>query len=179
LDNVILVSFSDATGTYRALDELRRLDEEGAVAVQAAAVVERREDGSFRVAENAASLGLAGSVAGGIIGALIGALAGPLGLLVGGVGGVAVGSATDAAEAQRADALVSTVAKSVPRGATALVVDVEERAMELLDSAMASCGGIVVRWSRADVGAALALGADASAASEETSPVDGERRSGE
>ncbi len=167
MQNVILATFPRRDQAHEGMGELRRLDDEGAVTVRAAAIVERATDGSFRHQEEAEHLGVARSVAGGVIGALVGALAGPLGLLVGGTAGVALGSIADAEEADAADVVVETVAKRVPPGGTALVADLEEESVEALDSIMASAGGTVTRWPRVEVEAELAVAAEALAAAEE------------
>jgi len=166
VENVILATFPGRGDAYEGMDGLRRLDDEGAVTVRAAAIVERAADGTFRLEEEADHLDLARSVAGGVIGALVGALAGPLGLLVGGTAGVAVGSIADAEEADVADIILASVARNVPPGGTVLVADVEEPAVEVLDSVMASAGGTVTRWSRLEVESELAATADALAAAE-------------
>lgn len=173
---VILVTSEQPQSAYEGMAELHRLDDEGAVSVRSAAIVERAADGSFRVSEDADNVGFTGTAVGGAVGALIG----PLGLLLGGMTGVAVGSLADAEEADTADVLVATVARRVPPGAVALIADVDEPAPELLDSVMSARGGTPVRWSREDVEAELAASADAlRAAQEEAKRVMRERRKAE
>ncbi len=180
MENLVLVTFEEPGRAYQGISELRRLDGQRALTVRSAAVIERAPDGSFRVADDAETIGVTGTAVGGAVGALIGALAGPLGLLLGGMAGVAVGSLADAEEADTAEVLVSTVARRVAPGATALVVDVDEPAPELLDSVMRSLGGISVRWSRQQIEAELAVAAEAlEAAQKEAKRVMRERRKAE
>lgn len=177
MENVVLVTFEERSRAYQGISELRRLGDQRAVTVRSAAVIERADDGSFRIADDADNVGFTGTAVGGVVGALIGALAGPLGVLLGGMTGVAVGSLADADEAETADALVSTVATRVPPGASALVADVEEPAPEVLDSVMRSLGGTPIRWQRQNIEAELAVAAEAlEAAQGEARRVMRERR---
>lgn len=171
MEYVILVTFEEPRQVANAISELRRLDDDGAIAVQASAIVARGEDGSFRMDEDADHVGVRGSVAAGLLGALLGALAGPVGVLVGGMTGVAIGSVADAVDADAVDALVSTVARRVSPGTTAVVAAVEEPSVEVLDAVVASLGGTAVRWPRAHVEAELAATADAVADADRTSSL--------
>jgi uncharacterized membrane protein len=82
--NVISVSFDPDSNAYAALTELKQLDSQGQLSVEAAAVVVRGADGELVVKERVGDVEFEGAAGGGLLGLLIGILGGPLGVLIGG-----------------------------------------------------------------------------------------------
>jgi uncharacterized membrane protein len=82
--NVICASFDADTNAYAALTSLKQLDTQQRVALKAAAVVVRADDGGIEVKDHVGDDVFAGTATGGLLGVLIGILGGPLGVLIGG-----------------------------------------------------------------------------------------------
>ena len=80
-----------------------------------------------------------------MIGMLIGVLGGPVGVLVGWGTGALMGGVFDIARAEKSDEALSALGKAIPLGSTAVIVGVEEPAVEVIDGEMAKLGGEVTR----------------------------------
>jgi uncharacterized membrane protein len=150
-ENVVVVSFSEDGKAYQALTTLKELDTQGQLKVAAAAVVTRGDDGHIDVRDQVGDDFLYGTASGGLVGLLIGILGGPLGVLIGGATGVLVGSLFDLDDADDTESVLSDVSKTVQVGRTALLAEVTEQSAEVLDTAMTSLSGTVVRRSVYDV----------------------------
>ena len=142
---LVVVTFDGLAEARAALAELRRLADEDAVGIRTAAVVVREADGRFWMPEGELHLGVKGAATGGVLGALLGALAGPMGLVVGGAAGALVGSRADIHKAASSEKAVAEVARLVPPGTAALLADVDDHGISLLEAAMATSGGNVAR----------------------------------
>src|SRR5258705_12291638 len=96
-ENVIVTTFSEDSRAYEALARLKELAAEDQIDLHDGAVVERGQDGTLRLREEAGNEdeGLA-TLTGGTIGLLIGILAGPLGVLLGGALGPLAGALAEA-----------------------------------------------------------------------------------
>src|ERR1041384_888120 len=81
-ENVIVITFSEDSRAYEALARLKELAAAGEIDLHDGAVVERGQDGTLHLRDDAGNEddGLA-TLTGGTIGLLIGILAGPLGAL--------------------------------------------------------------------------------------------------
>ncbi len=154
--NVISVSFDSDSNAYEALTELKALDGQGRLEIEAAAVVVREEQGGIIVKDRVGSAQYAGAASGGTLGVLLGILGGPLGVLIGGTYGLLVGSLFDLDEAERTESALSEISTSVRPGHTALLAQVTERSADVADTAMARLGGTVLRRPVADVEAEIA-----------------------
>jgi uncharacterized membrane protein len=154
--NVISVSFDSDSNAYEALTELKALDGQGRLEIEAAAVVVREEQGRIIVKDRVGSAQYAGAASGGTLGVLLGILGGPLGVLIGGTYGLLVGSLFDLDEAERTESALSEISTSVRPGHTALLAQVTERSADVVDTAMARLGGTVLRRPVADVEAEIA-----------------------
>jgi len=150
-ENVIVVRFPQDSHAYEALTSLKQLDSQGQIDVAGAAVVVRGEDGHVEVKDAVADSSYAGTLGGGLVGLLIGVIGGPLGILIGGATGLLVGSLFDVDDADDTQSALSDVSKSIRVGETALLADVTEPITEVIDAAMQSLGGEVLRRSAADV----------------------------
>ena len=164
--NVVMVTFAENSKAYEALSVLKRADAEGRVAVLGAAVAERQPDGKIRVPEGADNILGAGVAGGSLIGMLIGVLGGPLGLLFGWGTGALVGGLFDFDRADRGGEVLTQMGTAVPVGQTALVAEVKEYAVEVIDDEMAGLGGTVVRRPAEEVLAELEASEEAARAAD-------------
>jgi uncharacterized membrane protein len=163
--NVIAVTFAEESKAYQALSELRQADRDGRVDVRGAAIVQRQAEGNISIKEGDESLIGTGVAGGGLIGMLVGVLGGPLGMLLGWGAGMAVGAAVDLDRADEADDVVSQMSKTIPVGGTAIIAEVHESAVEVVDGEMAALDGIVTRRPAAEVLAELEAAEKAAKAS--------------
>ena len=159
--NVIVVNFSDDAKAYEAISTLKQLDSQGQLDLAAAAVVARDEDGQVEMKDDVANAAYAGTVGGGLVGLLIGIIGGPLGILIGGATGVLAGSLFDMSDDDDTESALSGVSKWVRAGRTALLAEVTEQSTEIVDTAMRSLGGEVLRRSATDVEAEVAAADEA------------------
>ena len=148
--NVIAVSFEDRSNAYQALSELKGAGLEGRVEVLAASIVTRDEQGRLDAPEGGDILGGAATVGGSLTGLMLGVIGGPIGMLFGWTGGLLVGGAWDIYRADRSDSVLGEISRYVPVGGTAIVAEVNEFAVEVVDKLMSEQHGTVYRRS-ADV----------------------------
>jgi len=164
--NVIAVTFEEDSKAYQALNVVRRADDEGRVGVRSAVIVERQPEGTIRLQEGADNAIGEGTAGGSLIGALIGVLGGPVGVLLGLGTGMAIGAIFDLDRADTADDVQSQMSESIPVGTTAVIAEVDEPAVEVVDGDMAALDGNVTRRSAEKVLAALEAAEEAARASE-------------
>ena len=155
MENVVIVTFDEPSRAAQALSELQRLDESKAVDFRAAAVLQRDEDGTWRIVDETEDPTFVGTITGGLIGALVGTLTGPLGLLLGATAGLLAGEMIDVTEDQEDELILDAMISRVPPAAAALVAEVEEPVTETLDACMEKLGGRVIRRPRTEVEAEL------------------------
>jgi uncharacterized membrane protein len=156
-ENIIVTTFSDNSTAYEALARLKELAAEDQVDLHDGAVVERGQDGTLHLRDEAGNEddGLA-TLTGGTIGLLIGILAGPLGVLLGGAMGLLAGAIIDAEDVDETDSVLEHIARSIGNGETAVIADVGESGPAPVDGAMAALDGRIVRYARKDVEAEIA-----------------------
>jgi uncharacterized membrane protein len=154
-ENVVVVRFSEPSKAYEALSVLKESDAEGHMGLKSAAVVERTQQGELRIADSAENVGLVGTAGGSLIGLLVGVLGGPVGMLLGWGAGALVGGSFDLDRADESDEALGVLGRAIPPGSTALIADVTEPAVELIDAKMDLLGGEVTRRSVVDVVAEL------------------------
>jgi uncharacterized membrane protein len=158
-DNVVIVKFAEESKAYQALSDLNRLGEEGKVDVRSAILLERTDDG-FGIPDGADTAEGFDMVAGGLIGMLVGVLAGPVGVLLGGSMGALAGGTADLARLADEDLALDGISKDIEPGRTALVAEVGEYAVEVIDNAMGALGGTVTRRRASDVYAEIVAAED-------------------
>jgi uncharacterized membrane protein len=166
MENVLAVNFDEDSKAYSALTSLKQLDQQGQVKLGGAAVVIRSEDGHIETKDEIGDTDFAGTATGGVIGLIIGVLGGPLGVLLGGYTGVLVGSLYDMADADDTESALSAVARSVRPGRPALIAVATEQSNEVIDAAMSTLGGTVVRRDLDLVLSEIAAAEDAQRAAE-------------
>jgi uncharacterized membrane protein len=143
--NVIAVSFEDRSKAYEALSELKGAALEGRVDVLSATIVTRDEYGRLSSPEGGDIVAGAATVGGSLIGLMIGVIGGPIGMLFGWTGGLVVGGAFDLRRADRTDSVLGEISRVIPLGGTAVVAEVDEYALEVVDTLMLELGGTVYR----------------------------------
>jgi len=161
MENVLAVSFAEDSKAYEALSSLKELDDQDHVDLAAAAVVVRSEDGHIETKDQIGDDDLVGTATGGVVGLLIGILGGPFGVLLGGAVGLLAGSLYDLDESDATESALGDISRSVRPGRTALLAEADEPSSEVIDNAMTSLGGSVLRRSLDDVQAEIAAAEDA------------------
>jgi uncharacterized membrane protein len=156
-ENIIVATFSEDSRTYAALARLKELAAEDQIDLHDGAVVERAQDGTLGLRDEAGNEddGVA-TLTGGTIGLLIGILAGPLGVLLGGAMGLLAGAIVDAEDDDETDSVLEHISRSIGNGETAVLADVGESGPAPVDGAMAALDGRVTRYARKDVEAEIA-----------------------
>jgi uncharacterized membrane protein len=160
-ENVVIVRFTEPSKAYQALSALKECDANGRIGLQSAAVVERTPTGELRIAEGADNVGLVGTASGSLIGMLVGVLGGPVGALLGWGAGALMGGAFDIDRAVTSDEALTTLARAIPSGSTAVIASVEEPAVEVIDGEMTKLGGEVTRRPVGEVMGELEAAEDA------------------
>jgi uncharacterized membrane protein len=166
MENVLAVNFDDDSKAYAALTSLKQLDEQGQLKLGEAAVVLRHEDGHIETKEQIGDTEFAGTAMGGVVGLIVGVLGGPLGILIGGYTGLLVGSLFDMDETDHTESALGDVARSVRPGHPALIAVATEQSTEVLDAAMKTLDGTIVRRTLEEVLAEIAAAEDAQRAAE-------------
>jgi len=164
--NVIAVTFDEDSKAYQGLSALRQADRDGRVGIRSAVIVERASDGTIKVRESEDDVIGAGTAGGSLVGMLVGVLGGPVGMILGLGAGAAVGATVDLDRADDAEGVLSQMSESIPAGTTAIVAEVDEPAIEVVDSEMAALGGTVTRRPAEEVLAELEAAEKAARASE-------------
>jgi uncharacterized membrane protein len=156
-ENVIVTTFSEDSRAYEALARLKALAAEDQIDLHDGAVVERAEDGTLKLRDEAGNEddGL-GMLTGGTIGLLIGILAGPLGVLLGGAMGLLAGAIVDASVDEETDSVLEHISRSIGYGETAVLADLDESGPAAVDGAVAALDGRITRFARKDVEAEIA-----------------------
>jgi uncharacterized membrane protein len=154
--NVILVSFTEDSPAYEAFTNLKELDEQGQVSLKGAAIVQRGEDGGIITKDSVDSEQYAGTATGGLIGLLVGILGGPFGVLIGGATGLLIGSLYDMDDADHTESVLAEFSSAIRPGQTVVLAEVDEQSNDVVDQAMASLGGTVVRRPVEEVEAEIA-----------------------
>src|SRR5215831_14117956 len=154
-ENVVVVRFTEPSKAYQALSELKQSDADGHIGLKSAAVVERTAQGELKIADSADNVGPVGAASGSLIGLLVGVLGGPVGLLLGFGAGAVVGGSFDLDREDESDEALSVLGRAIPPGSTALIADVTESAVEVVDAKMDLLGGDVTRQPVVDVVAEL------------------------
>src|SRR3954468_9121268 len=156
-ENVIVTAFSEDSRAYEALARLKELAAEDQIDLHDGAVVERAQDGTLHLRDEAGNEddGFA-TLTGGTIGLLIGILAGPLGVLLGGAVGLLAGAIVDAEDDDETDSVLEHISRSIGNGETAVLADAGESGPAPVDGAMAALEGRVTRSARKDVEAEIA-----------------------
>ncbi len=153
--NVVVIGFTEPSKAYQALSVLKSCNADGRIGLESAAVVERTPEGTLRIPESADNAELVGTASGSVVGMLIGVLGGPVGMLLGWGAGAMMGGAFDLDRAVTSDEALTVLGTAIPAGSTAVIANIEEPAVEVIDGEMAKLGGEVTRRPVSDVMAEL------------------------
>jgi uncharacterized membrane protein len=176
-ENVVLIRFEAPSKTYEALNVLKKCDDEGRIDLESAVIVERKPTGELHILESWDNLGPVGTASGSLIGMLVGVLGGPVGVLLGAGAGAALGGAFDIDRNLTSDEALTTLGRAIPSEAIALLAEVDEPAVEVIDAEMDMLGGTVERHPVGEVLAEVeATEAAAEAAAREARRVVREQR---
>jgi uncharacterized membrane protein len=165
-ENVVVVGFTEESKAHHALSVLEECDAAGRIGLRSAAVVERTSTGELRVPGSADKAGPIGTVGASLVGMLIGVLGGPVGILLGWGSGAVMSGAYDVNRVVESDEALGVLGEAIPAGTTAVVADVEEPAVEVIDGEMSKLGGHVTRRPATEVMAELYRAEDATRAAE-------------
>ena len=146
MDRMLVVVFDNEDKAYEGSRVLRRLDEDGYVAVYDAAIVAKNHNGASTV-KRGGEFGPRGTLIGLAVGSLIGLLGGPAGVAVGFAGGTLMGAFSDFENVRVGSDFIEDVEKELIPGKVALVAEVEEEEITPADEAMEALGGRVLRRS--------------------------------
>ena len=108
-------------------------------------VVQRAADGTVAIKDRVGTTELAGTATGGLLGLLLGVLGGPVGVLIGGYTGLLFGSLYDLDDSEQIETTLGEISKTVQPDRSAVLAVVSEQSLEVVDLAMASFGGKVLR----------------------------------
>ena len=159
--NVVVVRFTEPSKAYQALSVLKECDANGRIGLESAAVVERTTAGELRMPESADNVGLVGTASGSLIGMLVGVLGGPVGVLLGWGAGAVMGGAFDVDRAVTSDEALTVLGQAIPPGSTAVIANIEESAVEVIDREMSQLDGEVTRRPVGEVMGELGAAEDA------------------
>lgn len=160
MKNYIAIVFSTDDKAHTGLRTLWDLDMEGDLTVHGAAVIRRDDMGHIHVADRNTDLGMRTAIGVGV-GALLGLIAGPIGVAAGiagaatlatgtamGVGaltGGAIGVAADAVTEDRRENAAVESFFTLRHGQSAVVAEVSEDWLSILDDAIKPIGGTIFR----------------------------------
>jgi uncharacterized membrane protein len=172
LENIVVATFPDASKAYQALSVLTKADEAGRVGIIQIAVVERTPDGKLQVPEGSDHLEGINFAANSLVGMMVGVLGGPVGLLLGWGTGALIGGIFDLKRESSSETALAEIGRSIAPGSTALIADVREVAVEVLDGEINKLGGHLTRRPTSEVLAEVEAAEDAArAAAEEAERV--------
>jgi uncharacterized membrane protein len=153
MDRMLVVVFDNEEKAREGSRVLRRLDEDGYVAVYDAAIVTKNGNGTATV-KRGGEYGPVGTLTGVAVGSLIGLLAGPLGALggaigaaTGAVGGTLVGALSDFENVRVGSDFIADASKELAPGKAALVAEIDEEEITPVDVGMEGLGGHILRRS--------------------------------
>ncbi|MFE6056388.1 histidine kinase [Kitasatospora sp. NPDC056446] len=138
--NLVLLTFTDATGWLPAFDEAQRLP-----GLRMAAALERGTDGVLAVKDTFTRGAGVATVGSGLLGGLVGLLGGPVGVLLGFAAGAALGNAAEEHLATESGAALIVLSVRVPNGGALLALEMRESSPGPADELAARHGAAVER----------------------------------
>ncbi len=160
-ENVVVVRFAEPTKAHEAWTVLKKCDADDRIDLKSAAMLQRTSAGNLKTLDDWDKFGPVGMAGGGLIGMLIGILGGPVGVLLGWGAGATLGGAFDIDRAVTSDEALTVLGTAIPAGSTAILADVEEFAVEVIDGEMKKLDGTVTRLAAGEVLAEVATAEDA------------------
>ena len=151
MDRQIVIVVPSETAAYEVVKALKGLDEEGAIELYTATVVEKSTAGTLTIKDDHRLRGPWATALGMSTGALIGLLGGPVGAAVGAVVGGSVALGGELAYSGFAGDFVYDVAAQLQPGSYAVCASVYEDWTVPVDTATAPFGAVVFRQATDDV----------------------------
>jgi uncharacterized membrane protein len=146
MERMLVVVCDNETSAYAGKSALHQLEQEGAIAIYAGAIVSKDADGRTSVKQYD-DFGPVGGLIGTSVGSLIGLLGGPAGLAIGAASGFALGGIFDLDNVRVGDDFLDEVSKSLTPNKVAVVAEIDEEWTTPVDTRMESIGGTVYRRS--------------------------------
>lgn len=172
MDKMLVVVLPTEKAAYEARNALSSLDQEGSIALYAAAVIAK--DGAGRVSvKQETDQGPLGTTVGLLTGTLVGLVGGPAGAAVGALVGAYGGGMFDLVRVGVGTDFVDEVSGALRPGKVAVVAEVDEDWVTPVDSRMEALGGEVFRRARTEV-VDTQLSAEEAALEEEISDLQAE-----
>jgi len=144
MTNLVVISFKNEAQAFAGSHKLIELESHGGVTVYEKVIVKKDLNGDTSAIQGDGSDGLR-VLSGMALGTLIGALAGPVGLLVGMISGTMTGALLETNHYNFSDDFISKVYSRLQPGSVAIVAEIYEEGPAIVDNAMESLGGSVLR----------------------------------
>lgn len=134
---IMLVIYKDRDSARQMVDRLERMDREGTIQIEGAAVIDKDMDGTIRVDDKADVSAGRGVLVGAIAGGLVGLLGGAGGVIVGAAAGAVTGGAAASVMdlGMDKDAIERINAELKP-GTSALVAVIEDKWAQRFEESM-------------------------------------------
>lgn len=142
-----MITFQNLETAMDGLTKLKELDTVDEITVYSLAFIHKKEDGAIEYLYHDGADSGRKVATGAAVGMLIGMLGGPLGMLLGMLTGAGLGQAVEDDTIDLDRHFINKVNKYLEPGTYALVTDVEEDAVILVDAPVESLGGMIVRTS--------------------------------
>jgi uncharacterized membrane protein len=150
MNNILIVLFDSERQAHEGVEALRNLDAEDSIVLNAMGMIAKDPNGTVTVRQ-AADAGVLGAAAGLVIGSVLGLFGGPAGVIAGAGVGAASGVVYDAVKFEAGDRFLYEVGQSLQPGKVAVVADVEEFGVTLVDTKLGNLGAVVFRHPRSEV----------------------------
>jgi uncharacterized membrane protein len=150
MDKMLVAVVPDEKSAYEAQNALSALDQEGSIALYAAAVIAKDAGGHVSVKQEA-DRGPLGTAVGLLTGTLVGMIGGPAGAAVGGVLGAYGGGMFDLVRVGIGTDFVDEVTSSLEPGKVAVIAEIDEDWVTPVDSRLEALGAEVFRRPRTEV----------------------------
>lgn len=150
--HILLATWNESSKAYESFSQLKN---SGLANIHQASIVERQQDGKFKIHDQNGDAPDTNTWGGSIFGSLIGILGGPLGVLLGFTAGALIGSAFDVDDANADLAVLGKIGQALPTGTTGLIIDIDEDSDALADEFFKASGATLYRWDYDEVEAEI------------------------
>jgi uncharacterized membrane protein len=144
MTNLVVISFKNEAQALAGSHRLIELESNGAITVYQKVIVKKDLNGETSAIQGDTTDGLR-VLSGMALGTLIGALGGPLGVLVGMISGTLTGALLETDHYNFSNDFISKVYGRLQPGVVAILAEIYEEGPEIVDNAMESLGGTVLR----------------------------------
>lgn len=173
--NIVLVTWSEADKAYKGFHDVHYSSLPN---INQLALIEKSEGGKIGLKDSDSHTMGKKALEGGLIGMIAGILGGPIGVLLGYSMGSLMGALADSDSADADEVVLAAISKGIPRGATALLVDIEEDDPSKLDLVFHGQEVTIQRWAFDEVESEVesAVSAYENAASEVKKTIRAEKK---